>query len=308
MNEEAQSEESSGQGFIEQYSGGLYALGAFMLWGLFPVYFKLVDSLGSMEILAHRIVWAVVLLTSIITILRFWPRVLSVLHNRKILFPLIASAILVSINWGVFIWAVNNDHILQASLGYYINPLVNVLLGVLFLKERLDLIQWVAVALVVLAVSYMVTGLGVVPWASLIVAFSFGTYGLIRKIVNVDAFTGLFIETILVVPIAAGYLILLAREGTGKFGIDGFGFDLLIILSGIMTVVSLVFFTQATKRLNLSTVGFFQYITPTTQFLLAIFIYGEVFTIHHMITFALIWTGLALFTYNSFRTMNKAKP
>jgi len=286
-----------------QLSGGLYALGAFSIWGLFPVYFKLLGSLTAYEILAHRVVWAVVILIVLISAFRYWPRVLHVLTNRKLFLTLLVSSILVSLNWGLFIWAVTNDQVLQSSLGYFINPLVNVLLGVLFLKERLFKVQWIAVVLVVIAVLNMGFSLGVIPWISLAMAFSFGMYGLIRKVANVDAFTGLFIETLLVVPVALVYLYLLVQDGTSQFGTAGIGFDVMITMSGLVTVLALVFFAQATKRLQLSTVGFFQYIAPTGHFVLAVYVYNEPFTTHHLITFLLIWTGLAMFTYDSFKRL-----
>jgi chloramphenicol-sensitive protein RarD len=281
--------------------GVLCGAGAFVLWGIFPIYFKAVAAVPAPEVLAHRIVWSMVFVGGLITIRRRWPAVAAALANRRLLATLVLSASVVSVNWVVYIWAVGEWRILGASLGYYINPLVSVVLGVVVLGERLRPAQWAAVGLAVVAVGWQIIGFGTVPWVALTLAVSFGFYGLIRKVAKVDAFTGMFVETLVLSPLALGYIVFLAVVGGGAFGRLGLQMDLLLLLSGVITPLPLILFVAGAQRIRLSTIGLLQYIAPTGQFLLAVFLYDEPFTRDSGVTFALIWLALALYTFDTLR-------
>ena len=275
------------------------ALVAFSIWGSFPLYFKAVSHLPAFEVLAHRILWTVVFVGLVILVSGRLHHVRAVIRNKKLLGTLLLSSLLVSTNWLVFIWAVSQNMVLESSLGYFINPLVNVALGMFFLKEKLRLWQWVAVALSVLGVANLVGQLGTIPWVALTVAISFGFYGLVRKVTVVDAYTGIFIETTLILPPVMGYLVYVGIEGTGAFGLADLKLDALLMMAGLMTATPLILFALAAKRMQLSTLGFFQYIAPTGHFLLAVFVYNEPFTQAHKITFGMIWLALAIYTADS---------
>jgi chloramphenicol-sensitive protein RarD len=287
-------------------AGALYAFCAFLAWGFNPVYFKAVEDVPVVEVVAHRILWAVLLLSMVVSVGRQWPAIARALTSRRAMGALAISTVLLSSNWGLYVWAVGNERILETSIGYFINPMVSVLLGVAFLGERLNRVQMVAVALAVAGVFYLTWSYGSAPWIALYLACSFGLYGLVRKTAPVDALGGLFIETLIVLPFALGYLVWLQLTGDAAFRSAGIGFDLLLILSGPVTALPLLWFSAAARRLNLSTVGFFQYIAPSTQFLLAIFVYGEPFTPAHAVTFPLIWTALAIFTADAVRRQRRA--
>jgi chloramphenicol-sensitive protein RarD len=279
--------------------GVLCGAGAFVLWGIFPIYFKAVAAVPAPEVLAHRIVWSMVFVGGLITIRRRWPAVAAALANRRLLATLVLSASVVSINWVVYIWAVGEGRILGASLGYFINPLVSVVLGVVALGERLRTIQWAAVGLAVVAVGWQIVGFGTVPWVALTLAVSFGFYGLIRKVAKVDAFTGMFVETLVLSPLAVGYLVFVAVVGGGAFGRLGLQMDALLVAAGVITPLPLILFVAGAQRIRLSTVGLLQYIAPTGQFLLAVFLYDEPFTRDSLVTFALIWLALGLYTLDT---------
>jgi chloramphenicol-sensitive protein RarD len=281
--------------------GVLCGAGAFVLWGIFPIYFKAVAAVPAPQVLAHRIVWSMVFVGGLITIRRRWPAVAAALANRRLLATLVLSASVVSVNWVVYIWAVGEGRILGASLGYFINPLVSVVLGVVVLGERLRTIQWAAVGLAVVAVGWQIVGFGTVPWVALTLAVSFGFYGLIRKVARVDAFTGMFVETLVLSPLAVGYLVFVAVVGGGAFGHLGLQMDALLVAAGVITPLPLILFVAGAQRIRLSTVGLLQYIAPTGQFLLAVFVYDEPFTRDSLVTFALIWLALALYTVDTLR-------
>lgn len=287
-------------------TGALYALCAFLAWGFNPVYFKAVAEVPVVDIVAHRILWALLLVAMVVSIGRQWPAVARALFDRRAMTALVASTVLLSSNWGLYVWAVAHERILETSIGYFINPMVSVLLGVVFLGERLNRVQMVAVALAVAGVAYLTLNYGQAPWIALYLAGSFGLYGLIRKIAPVNAIGGLFIETLILAPLALGYLVWLHVTGAGSFGRESIGFDVLLLASGPVTALPLLWFSAAARRLNLSTVGFFQYIAPSTQFLLAVFVYGEPFTPAHAVTFPLIWTALAIFTADAVRRQRRA--
>lgn len=287
--------------------GGLSALGAFGLWGFLPVYFKYMEAVPPVEILAHRIVWSVFFVGIALIFTKRWVEVGAILKNRRLVFWLLVSSVLLSCNWLLYIWAVTNEQMLQGSLGYYINPLVNVVLGVVLLSERLSKLQWVAVGLSMIGVSVLAVGLGEFPWIAVTLALLFGFYGYVRKTAPVGAAAGLFVETLVVVVPAFIYLIYLAWNGAGAFGAYTVSYDLLLVFAGIVTAVPLILFASAARRLRYATVGFFQYLAPTLQFLLAVLVYGEAFTDAHKITFALIWTALAIYSFDVWRTRNHPK-
>lgn len=289
----------------ESLIGGLCALGAFGTWGFLPIYFKLMHEVSAFEILAHRIVWSVVLVGLFLVAVGRWKEVLSVLRNRRLVFWLCVSATLLSLNWLLFIWAVTHGQMLQGSLGYYINPLVNVVLGVLLLGERLTKAQWIAVALSVLGVVALAAGVGEFPWIAVSLGLLFGFYGYVRKTAPVGAAAGLFVETLVVIIPATAYLIYLGVQRQGAFGTVSVSYDVLLMCAGIVTAVPLILFSAAARRLRYATVGFFQYLAPTIQFILAVAVYGEAFTDAHKITFALIWTALAIYSFDIWRTRKK---
>lgn len=279
--------------------GAAYALGAFILWGINPLYFKAVDSIPVLEILAHRVVWSVVLLSLLLTFVKRWQVLGAALRDPKTIYMLLLSTLFISVNWFVFIWAVAEDRVLETSLGYYINPLVNVLLGMMFLRERLSRWQGVAVGLAAIGVLNLALQSGDVPWISLLLAFTFGFYGLVRKTIRVESVDGLFVETAMVLPLALGYLVYLAANGQGSLGRVDLQTDLLLVMAGIVTAMPLIWFTSGARRLNYSTIGLFQYLAPTCQFALAILVFGESFTWAHVITFSCIWTALVIYTAQS---------
>ena len=283
----------------EQKIGVLYALAALGFWGIVPVYFKAVQHVAPLEILCHRVVWSVPFTALLITLGRDWGALVKAVSARKVLGTLFLSAILVATNWFIFIYAIITDRLLQASLGYFINPLVNVLLGVVFLRERLRPWQVLAVFLAVAGTFNLTVNYGMLPWISLTLAFSFGFYGLIRKTVPIESVNGLFIETSLLFPFAVGYLLYRAVKGVGAFGVIDWHTTTLLLLAGLVTSLPLVWFTSAARRLQYTTIGIVQYLGPSLQFLLAVLYYHEPFTSVYLITFAFIWAGLAIFIADS---------
>jgi chloramphenicol-sensitive protein RarD len=286
-------------------AGLLAALLAFFLWGLFPLYWKMLAHVPSLEVVAHRTAWGFVSVAAWVTIRRAWAEARAVARDRRAMAALGASAALIAVNWLMYIWSVANGHVTEASLGYYINPLVNVLLGVIVLRERLSGGQAIAVALAALGVLVLTVGYGRFPWISIALAVSFGLYGLLRKTVAADAVSGLLWETALLTPLAVAYLLLLERRGTGALGGDP-RTSLLLAAGGAVTAVPLVLFAAGARALPLSTVGLVQYLSPTIQFLLAVFLYREPFTRAHAVAFLCIWAALALLTRDLRRRLRRA--
>ncbi len=278
------------------------ALGCFLLWGAFPIYFKTLGHVPPLEVLAHRVLWSAVLLLGLILAQGQWSALRAEFRDRRRLRLYLVTTLLISGNWLLYIWAVQHGRILEASLGYYINPLVNVLLGMLFLRERLNPRQWTAVAIAAAGVLVLVIGHGVLPWISLVLALSFGSYGLLRKKAGHAATLGLCVETTLLAPIALLFLAILAAHGIGALGTVNKLTDLLLLAAGPITVVPLLLFLQATRLLRLSTVGLIQYLTPTLQFLLAVALYREPFTSIHLAAFGCIWLALALYSADAWLT------
>jgi chloramphenicol-sensitive protein RarD len=277
-------------------SGILASAAAFLIWGLSPAYWKCLRHVPATEIILHRIVWSFLLMMPLLALQHRWGEFTGALRRPATLGLLTASALLVGGNWFIYIWAVNNDHILQASLGYYINPLVNVFLGMVFLKERLRRAQVLALGLAIAGVIYLTVSYGIFPWVALSLALSFGFYGLIRKVAPVASLPGLAVET-LVLSIPAGLLLLnLHHSGGGAFMQVGPGTDLLLAGTAPLTAVPLLLFTLGARKIPLTTLGFIQYLGPTGMFLLGVWVYGEPFSQVQAITFLLIWIALAIFT------------
>ena len=274
--------------------GALYGVSAYALWGIFPLYIKLLEETGAIEILAHRVVWSLVLVLGLLAVVRNLGRLRTL--GRRAYGLLTLAALLICVNWGVYIWAVNNDHIVETALGYFINPLVTVLLGVLVFGERLRWLQWSALGLALVAVAVLTVDYGRPPWIALTLAFSFGTYGLVKKKANVDAVESLAVETaVLFVPCLA-YLVVLGVTGTGDFVSAGWGTTLLLASCGIVTAVPLLCFGAAAVRVPLTTLGMLQYLTPTLQFLLGVLVYRETVPPVRWVGFALIWLALIVLT------------
>ncbi len=275
-----------------------FGLAAYTIWGLLPAFLKLLVAVPPVEILAHRIVWSVLLLGAVVTMVRGWPRAMAVLRAPRLLGLLVLTALLIGGNWLLYIWAVNSAHVIETSLGYFINPLLNVALGVLVLGERLGRAQLASVALAGAGVLYLGLAQGGVPWISLGLAISFSLYGLVRKMAPVDPLTGLFAETLLLAPAALVLLLTLGAQGRGSFGADG-ATDLLLLASAALTAGPLLMFAAAGKRLRYATIGLLQYIAPTMQFLLAVLLFREPLSPAHLVAFPLIWTGLAIFALDA---------
>jgi chloramphenicol-sensitive protein RarD len=278
------------------------ATAAFLVWGLSPVYWKSLASVPAFEILMHRMIWSFVFLAPLVLLSGHWDDLLQALTSAHKLLILTGTTLIVGFNWFLFIWAINSGHILQTSLGYYMTPLVNVMLGVVFLKERLRRLQLLAVGLAAVGVGYLTLSYGLFPWVSLALAFSFGFYGLIRKVAPVSALVGLTVETLLLSLPATGYLVYLDHAGRGAFLNAGPSITLLLMGTALMTGLPLLLFTMGTKLLRLATVGFLQYIAPSCTFLLAVFIYREPLMPAQLLTFGLIWAALAIYSYDSVMT------
>ena len=287
-------------------AGVLFAIVAYSMWGFAPMYFKLLAYMPATEILVHRIVWSGVVLLLLVALRNQWPKIKAAIKSRKIMLILLAAGLLLGANWLLFIWAVNNDQLLEASLGYYINPLFNILFSRLFLAERLRPMQKGAVVFAISGVAIAVAGLGYLPWIALVLAISFSLYGLLRKKVAVDSMPGLFIETAMMLPAALVYWLLFAGESSDMLSNSAYT-NVLLILAGVVTTAPLLCFTAAARRIQYSTLGFFQYIGPSIMFILAVFYYQEPLDKARLITFGFVWTGLAIFCWDSFRHFRQQK-
>ena len=282
----------------EEKKGTIYAILAFTFWGLVPIYFKLVSHVDAFEVLIHRILWSVLFLSLLLFTGKSYASFKLILQNKKKLKILFISALLVSLNWLTFIWAIANNKIVEASLGYYINPLISVLLGFIFFKERMNKQQIVAISLAFIAIIYQVYYLGNLPVISLVLAFSFAFYGLARKKVQVESVSGLLIETLLVSPFALMYLIYLTQTKQNAFSISFDSTSWLLVSAGFITIIPLIWFNSAATRISMMKLGFLQYIGPSLAFLLAIFVYDEPLSLNKLITFILIWVALVIFSVN----------
>ncbi|MFS0772582.1 EamA family transporter RarD [Sphingomonas sp. 1P08PE] len=286
-------------------TGLILAVSAYVLWGILPAYLKLLHDVPAVQVLAHRVIWSLLLLALVVVMLRRVAAIRAAARGRTLLL-LAGSATLIAINWLVYIWSVGHAHVLEASLGYFINPLVNVALGVAILKERVDRVQLVAVAIAALGVVVMAAGGGGAVWISLTLAVSFGCYGLIRKVVAIDALGGLTVETLLLAGPALAVIGWAQASGSGAFGHDT-RLDLLLVAAGAVTAAPLLLFAAAARRMRYATLGLLQYIAPTLQLVQAVWLFGEPLRDYHIAAFALIWAGCALYAAASLREARRSR-
>lgn len=279
----------------KEISGIMYAFMAYGTWGTLPIYWKVLNMVSAGQILAHRIIWSFVFVVGLLFIFKRWQELKGIVKDRSKVVGISLGAIMVSINWFVYIWAVNNNQIVQASLGYYINPLVSVVLGLLFLKERLNIWQYCSLALATTGVVIMTVNYGRVPWISLALAFTFGLYGFFKKKVNIDSVIGLALETSVLMPVSLIYLLSAHVNGNGYYGTGPWHITVLLTLSGVITALPLLWFAQAARAVPLSTLGFIQYLSPSISLLIGIFIYHESFTAVHIVSFGFIWLALVIY-------------
>ena len=285
----------------ERRLGIVSGLGAYALWGLFPLYFPLLEPASGLEIVAHRVLWSLLFVGLLLTAVRRWSLVRAAVADRRTVLVLGGAAVLIAGNWLVFVYAVNSGHVVETSLGYFINPLVSVLLGVVVFTERLRPLQWIAVGIAAIAVAVLTVDYGRPPWIALSLALTFALYGVMKKLVRVEAAPGLFVETALVAVPAAIALAVLHGRGLGTFGSAGPAHAALLVSSGVATAVPLLLFAAAARRIRLSTVGLLQYLTPLMQLSIGVFVYGEPMPPARLAGFAIVWLALALFTADMLR-------
>ena len=282
-----------------------FGLLAYGIWGFFPLYFRQLSHVPPMDVLSNRAAWACLFVGLLLTLGRRWGNVLAVLRQPRQLAMLALAALLVGSNWLVFLWAVANQQVVASSLGYFLTPLVNVLLGLVVLKERLNRLEWLSVALAVAAIGNEVAVLGSLPWVALFLAATFGSYGLVRKQVPVDAISGLWLETLAMLPVCLLYAWWVGQSGHAVFGAGSTSTVALLAGAGVLTALPLMAFAAATQRLDLATVGMLMYINPTMQFLTAIFIFDEPFQPARLLSFGLIWLGLLVFSISLWRKVRR---
>ncbi|WP_257968101.1 EamA family transporter RarD [Peribacillus deserti] len=284
---------------LKENDGVLFAALSYAIWGIVPIYWKWIDEVPADEILAHRVFWSFIFMVILLVSTRKWPAFMiyakEIMKQPRKLAALTIASALVSANWGIFIWAVNSGRILETSLGYYINPLVSVLLGVLVLREKLGKAQIVSFILAAVGVLVLTLHYGIVPWVSLLLAITFGLYGLAKKMINADSSIGLTLETLMVTPFAVGYFIYLTYQSRGMF-FESAGTGLLLAGGGVVTALPLLYFAKGAQKVPLSMLGFLQYIAPTLTLILGVFVYHETFTRIHLLAFMFIWSALTIYT------------
>ena len=275
-----------------------FALGAaaYTMWGLFPLYWPLLEPAGAVEILAHRVAWSLVTMLALVVLVRRSRSMRALLADRRTRWILTGAAVVIAVNWGTYIWGVNNEHVVETSLGYFINPLVTVLMGVVVLSERLRPLQWVALGIAAVAVIGLTVEYGRPPWVALTLAFSFGLYGLAKKKAGAGAVESLTYETVVLTPIALGYIGYLVWTGSAEFGSNGSGHVVLMILTGVVTAIPLICFGAAATRVSLTTIGLLQYLAPTIQFALGVLLFREPMPTMRWVGFGLVWVALVIFT------------
>jgi chloramphenicol-sensitive protein RarD len=292
---------------LSAHSGIFNALGAYVMWGIAPLYFKLLIDIGSGEILMHRIIWSSIFLLLLVLVSKKWHVFVQLCQQPKVLIKLTLSAAVLAVNWLIFIWAINNNHLLDASLGYFINPLFNVALGMLFFSERLRRNQKIAVLLAALGVCLQLFTVGSLPIVSLGLASSFAIYGVLRKKMHVDSFVGLLIESLIMLPVAIVYWLYFLDSPSANLTLNNQTLNITLVMAGVVTTAPLLCFTAAAKRLTLSSLGFFQYIGPSIMFLLATLYYQETMQLAEFMTFIFIWLALLLYSFDAYNTMKKNK-
>ncbi len=288
-------------------SGLIYGSAAYLCWGFFPLYWPLLEPASPYEVLAHRIVWTLVFCVGLLTITHKWAAYRSILGQRRLMMPLALASIVITLNWGGFIYGVTNGHVIETSLGYFINPLMTVLLGVFLLGENLRRLQWVAVGLGILAVVVLTVDYGRPPWIALLLATSFATYGFLKKRANLGTIEALSVETTILTPFAIAYLVFLAMTGTLAFGHEGTWNTLLLMGTGVVTGIPLLMFGAAATRLTLTTIGILQYLGPILQFIFGLTIFGEEMGAARWVGFVMVWSALVIFTYDAISTRRRAK-
>lgn len=292
---------------MENYKQGIFfGLAAYVLWGILPVYWKALELVSPFEILSSRFMWSCVFVFLLIIFQKKWPlfakEVKLVFSNVKTGAAMVAAGITISFNWGTFIWAVNNGHIVETSMGYYINPLVSILFAVVFLRERLDKMQLAAITCAFIGVASMVYSFGKIPWVSLTLAFTFALYGLLKKILPVSALTSIMLETLLITPLALVYEYSLWQQGVSFYASGNLQVIMMLTGAGVVTAIPLLFFTAGARLLPLKIIGFLQYISPTLTLLIGVFVYNEAFTASHLLAFGWIWAALLLFIVSQLRS------
>ena len=292
---------------MENYKQGIFfGLAAYVLWGILPVYWKALELVSPFEILSSRFMWSCVFVFLLIIFQKKWPlfakEVKLVFSNVKTGAAMVAAGITISFNWGTFIWAVNNGHIVETSMGYYINPLVSILFAVVFLRERLDKMQLAAITCAFIGVASMVYSFGKIPWVSLTLAFTFALYGLLKKILPVSALTSIMLETLLITPLALVYEYSLWQQGVSFYAFGNLQVIMMLTGAGVVTAIPLLLFTAGARLLPLKIIGFLQYISPTLTLLIGVFVYNEAFTASHLMAFGWIWAALLLFIVSQLRS------
>jgi chloramphenicol-sensitive protein RarD len=280
--------------------GILYGIGAYLIWGFFPIYFKAIQMVPALQIMFHRVVWSFIFLAIVILARNDWARLKAQITSTRVVLVYSLAAFLLAMNWLIYIWGVNSGQVVETSLGYFINPLVSVLLGVVILRERLRPLQWLPVALAAIGVIYLTLQHGSLPWIALALAFTFGMYGLLKKIAPLGALHGLTLETAILFLPALGYLLFVESRGTGSFGHLTWNLNALLAVSGVVTALPLLMFATAARSIPLSLVGILQYFAPSVQFLLGIFLYREPFSLPQLAGFAVIWTALLIYTLEGY--------
>ena len=281
----------------ETRRGLIVGAAAYAMWGVFPLYWTLLKPAGAIEILAHRVFWSLAVMAVLVVALRRVSQFKEILSTPRTRMFIMVASVVIAVNWGAFIWGVNNGHVVETSLGYFINPLVTVMMGVVLLGERLRRLQWVAMGIATVAVLGLTIEYGRPPWVALVLAFSFGTYGLAKKKANAGAVESLALETLLLAPIALGYLLFLGSQGTSSFGNAGTGHAALLVSTGIVTAIPLICFGAAATRVSMTTLGLLQYLAPTIQFVLGLVVFHEPMTAMRWVGFILVWVALAIFTF-----------
>lgn len=287
-------------------AGTSYGAAAYLLWGLFPLYWPLLEPSGPLEVLAHRVLWSLVAVVVLLAVTRRWSQVRAAVADRGRLLRLTGAAVVIAVNWGTYIYGVTSGQVVETSLGYFVNPIVTVLMGVLLLGERLRPAQWTALGLAAVAVLVLTVENGRPPWIALVLAFSFGTYGLLKKTARVGTVEGLAVETAVLLPVALGYVAFLGATGASTFGTEGPAHAGLLALSGVVTAVPLLLFGAAASRVPLTTLGVLQYLAPTIQFLLGVLLLGEPMPLVRLVGFALVWLALVLFTADLVQSRRRA--
>jgi chloramphenicol-sensitive protein RarD len=285
--------------------GFVFGFSAYLLWGLFPLYWKLIDSSGAIELLAHRILWSLVTIALLVLVRRRFSQVRALFANPRSRWPLMAGAVLISVNWGTYIWGVNHDRVVETSLGYFITPLFTVLLGVIILEERLQVAQWIALAIAFVAVAGLTIENGRPPWVAIILTFSFGFYGLAKKQAGAGAIEGMAVESATVAPLALIAILVLGFQGQSTVTHEGPGYLTLVLLTGPITAVPLLLFGAAATRISMTTLGLLNYIAPIMQFIVGVAVFHEKMTPMRWAGFGLVWVALVIFTVNGLHTRRR---